>query len=86
MALTEYQREICQLIANNRRENGESYVAGGVALNTLLNTSRISQDIDLFHDTDEALVDSWLADRQLLRTAGHEVAVLWETAAYTEPL
>lgn len=37
MALTEYQRDICQLIANHRRENGESDVAGGVALNTLLN-------------------------------------------------
>jgi hypothetical protein len=84
VALTEYQREICQLIANHRRANGESYVAGGVALNTLLNTPRLSRDIDLFHDTDAALVASWLADRQLLQTAGYEVAVLRETAAFVE--
>jgi hypothetical protein len=30
VALSEYQRGICQLIAANRRANGESYVAGGV--------------------------------------------------------
>lgn len=84
MALTEYQRQICQLIANNRRENGESYVAGGVALNTLLNTPRLSLDIDLFHDTDEALIASWFADRELLQSAGYEVEVLRETAAFIE--
>ena len=84
MALSEYQREICQLIAANRRENGESYVAGGMALNTLLKTPRLSRDIDLFHDTDEALIASWLADRQLLQAAGYGVAVLRETAAFVE--
>ncbi len=84
MALSEYQRGICQLIAANRRANGESYVAGGVALNTLLNTPRLSRDIDLFHDTDTALITSWLADRQLLQTAGYAVTVLLETAAFVE--
>lgn len=84
MALSEYQRGICQLIAANRRDSGESYVAGGVALNTLLNTPRLSRDIDLFHDTDTALITSWLADRQLLQAAGYEVAVLRETAAFVE--
>ena len=77
MALSEYQRGICQLIAANRRASGESYVAGGVALNTLLNTPRLSRDIDLFHDTDTALITSWLANRQLGR-AGYAVMVLRE--------
>jgi len=84
VALSEYQRGICQLIAANRRANGESYVAGGVALNTLLNTPRLSRDIALFHDTDTALITSWLADRQLLQTAGYAVTVLLETAAFVE--
>lgn len=84
MALSEYQRGICQLIAANRRDSGESYVAGGVALNTLLNAPRLSRDIDLFHDTDEALIASWLADRTLLQAAGYGVAVLRETAAFVE--
>jgi hypothetical protein len=84
VALSEYQRGICQLIAANRRASGESYVAGGVALNTLLNTPRLSRNIDLFHDTDTALITSWLADRQLLQTAGYAVMVLRETAAFVE--
>jgi hypothetical protein len=84
VALSEYQRGICQLIAANRRDSGESYVAGGVALNTLLNTPRLSRDIDLFHDTDTALITSWLADRQLLQAAGYAVAVLLEMAAFVE--
>jgi hypothetical protein len=84
VALSEYQRGICQLIAANRRANGESYIAGGVALNTLLKTPRLSRDIDLFHDTDAALVASWLADRQLLQDAGYAVVVVRETAAFVE--
>ena len=35
MALTEFQRTICHLIAGQRIASGESYVAGGVALNTV---------------------------------------------------
>jgi len=33
MALTGYQREVCRLLADNRVRSGESFVAGGVALN-----------------------------------------------------
>lgn len=71
MALTELQRQICRLIAENRIASGESYVAGGTALGVLTGAARISRDIDLFHDTEEALDFSWRADRRLLeRTAG----------------
>jgi hypothetical protein len=51
MALTQLQRAICRLIAGNRIDSGESYVAGGVALNELIAAPRISRDIDLFHDS-----------------------------------
>jgi hypothetical protein len=34
MALTEFQRGICRLIADNRKERDDAYVAGGIALNT----------------------------------------------------
>jgi hypothetical protein len=37
------------------RKQRESYVAGGVALNTLLRAPRRSQDIDLVHDSREAV-------------------------------
>ena len=46
MALTEFQRTICRLIAAHRVASG--YVAAAVALNELLGAARVSRDIDLF--------------------------------------
>ena len=43
MALTGLQRAICRLLADNRVASGESYVAGGVALNEVLAAARISE-------------------------------------------
>jgi hypothetical protein len=82
MALTELQRGICRLIAANRIAGGESYVAGGVALTELLGTSRLSRDIDLFHDSEEALDRTWRADRDLLVANGYEVAVVRERPSH----
>ena len=59
MALTELQRTICRILAENRIAQGESYVAGGAALNFLTSAQRISRDIDLFHDTQAALEAAW---------------------------
>jgi hypothetical protein len=70
MALTGLQRAVCRLLADNRIASGESYVAGGVALNELLAAARISRDVDLFHDTDEALAEGWRADRLVLAARG----------------
>lgn len=61
MALTEFQQTLCRLIATNRLDQGEAYMAGGVALNLLAGGRRISRDIDLFHDTREALEITWQA-------------------------
>lgn len=76
MALSDFQRRVCRLLATNRIASGESYVAGGVALNELIGASRLSRDIDLFHDTDEALEASWRADRKALEAAGIAVRTL----------
>lgn len=78
MALTELQRSLCRLIADNRIASGESYVAGGAALNQLIGAARISRDIDLFHDTDAALAATWDLDRRLLLEHGFEVRTLRE--------
>lgn len=86
MAITGFQREVCRLLARGRVERGESYVAGGVALNTLIEAARISRDIDLFHDTKEALAATWAADRELLNAAGLEVEVLRERPAFVEAM
>lgn len=84
MALTPFQRAVCQLLAENRVASGESYVAGGVALNDCLAASRVSRDIDLFHDTDQALEASWRADRALLEAHDFEVIVVRELPALVE--
>ncbi|MCC7103866.1 MAG: nucleotidyl transferase AbiEii/AbiGii toxin family protein [Chloroflexi bacterium] len=84
MALTQLQRTVCQLLAEHRIASGESYVAGGVALNEAIAAARISRDIDLFHDTDEALEASWQADRALLRANGFSVLVVRERPTFVE--
>lgn len=84
MAITELQRRICQLIAVNRVASGESYVAGGVALNELIGGNRISRDSDLFHDTREAVDLTWAADRTLLQSNGYDVDVIRERPGFVE--
>ena len=69
MPLTEFQRRVCRIVADNRIAAGDSYVAGGAALNELVRGARLSRDIDLFHDTVAA---SWDADRRLLERSGFE--------------
>jgi hypothetical protein len=84
MAVTEFQRAICRLIARQRVESGESYVAGAVALNTLTGATRISRDIDLFHDTAQAVAASWKADRDLLESHGYQIHNQRERDAFVE--
>jgi len=59
-------------------------VAGGAALNELIAGSRISRDIDLFHDTDAAVGASWDADRRLLQRHGFDVHLVRERPSYVE--
>jgi hypothetical protein len=84
MALTPFQRDVCRLIAANRIASGESYVAGGAALNEALAASRLSRDLDLFHDTEAALDASWRADRRLLEDNGYTVRPLRERPSFVE--
>ena len=84
MAVTSFQSSILKLLAARRLELGESYVAGGVALNQLLKMPRRSRDIDLFHDTAEALASTWAGDQALLVMNGYAVQVLRETPSFVE--
>ncbi|HEX2254196.1 MAG TPA: nucleotidyl transferase AbiEii/AbiGii toxin family protein [Thermoanaerobaculia bacterium] len=84
MALTPLQRTVCRLLAEHRIESGESYVAGGAALNELLGTRRLSRDVDLFHDSREAVEAAWAADRPRLEAAGYSVTVLRDRPGLVE--
>ena len=84
MALTVFQRDVCRLLAAARRGNGESYVAGGAALSVALKTSRLSRDVDVFHDTTDAVARTWDRDRALLEGASYAVTPLRERPGYVE--
>jgi hypothetical protein len=59
-------------------------VAGGVALNEVVAGARRSRDVDLFHDTEAALVATWEADRAALGAAGLRVETIRELPAFVE--
>ncbi len=86
MALTEFQRAVCRLIAAQRIASGESYVAGGTALNAITGGTRLSKDIDLFHDTEEAVVSAWDTDRKTLEKQGYQIRVIRERGAFVEAI
>lgn len=86
MALTEFQRGVCRLIARHRIRGGESYVAGGAALAAVTASPRVSRDIDLFHDSAEAVAATWEADRGLLDSHGYRVAVRRQFAGFVEAM
>jgi hypothetical protein len=86
MALTVFQRHICHLLADRRIATGERYVAGGSALNTFLGAPRLSNDLDLFHDSQAAVAASFAADRALLEGQGLALEVLREVPGFVEAL
>jgi len=68
MALTQLQSNILRCLAKNRSET--SYLAGGLMLNK--NWQRRSDDIDIFHDTDEEVTVAAQADIAVLDAAGYK--------------
>ena len=84
MAVTGFQAEVLRRIARSRVAGGETYVAGGLALNHVLGGTRVSRDIDVFNDTAEALRSAVEGDMSVLRAAGFDVRMTRETSAFTE--
>ena len=88
MALSPFQLDVCRLLASRRAPERvpQSYMAGGATLNALLNTPRLSRDLDLFHDTLEALEATWNLDHATLLSAGYDLEILRERPGYVEAL
>ncbi len=72
MVLSKLQKAVMALLAANR--SGTSYVAGGAALNR--DWQRLSDDIDVFHDTDEEIGTHADKDIESLREAGLRVDIV----------
>jgi len=84
MALTALQRQVCRVLAEHRKPLGESYVARSGALNEVVAGARRSRDVDLFHDTEAALVATWANDQGALHAARLQVEVIRELPAFVE--
>lgn len=84
MVLSALQRRICQLLAESRRRAGDSYVAGGAALGEVLKSDRLSRDLDLFHDDDQALARAAERDLAALSAAGFVPTVLRQRPTFVE--
>ncbi len=84
MALTTFQTGILKMLSANRRTTPGSYVAGDLALNHALSMPRTSRDIDIFHDSEEALYKSWLLDSKTLKDNGYRVKILRELRTFIE--
>ena len=75
MAVTAFQSEVLKRIARSRIDGGETYIAGGLALNHLLKRPRVSSDVDVFNSTYSALERAADHDCEVLKAAGYDIRV-----------
>jgi hypothetical protein len=61
------------LLSKNR--TFDSYLAGGAAILIEPNTTRISRDLDYFHDSETRVAEAFDADRRLLEQDGYSITV-----------
>jgi hypothetical protein len=80
MPIGDFECEVLRLIAANR--NPDSFVGGATVLNQAAGTPRSSEDIDVFHDTQESLKLSIQADLGTLATAGFEAEMTVTTPTF----
>jgi hypothetical protein len=73
MPLTELQKKVLSLLANNRTE--ESYLAGAAGVHMSKTSPRRSADLDLFHDREEAVASAFAEDRAQLEEAGYHLSL-----------
>ncbi len=69
MPLTDFQHALAVCLAENR--TFDSYLAGGAAILIEPNTTRYSNDLDYFHDSEQRVAEAFAADRELLEARGY---------------
>ena len=73
MPLGDFEAAVLRLLARNR--NPDSYVAGPTVLHQNPDSPRSSQDVDVFHDEEAAVIVASEADLAALRAAGYTAEV-----------
>jgi hypothetical protein len=71
--LTEFQRVLLAELA--KVPTDDRYLAGGAAMHFAPHSTRYSDDLDFFHDSEERVAAAFAADRERLELAGYGVAV-----------
>jgi hypothetical protein len=71
--LTTYQRTLLATLADSPTD--ERYLAGGAAMHFAPTSTRYSDDLDFFHDSEARVASAFAADRATLQLAGHAVDV-----------
>jgi hypothetical protein len=74
MPLTAFQTTIARLLSKNRTP--DSYLAGGAALHLEPSSSRYSNDLDYFNDSETRTASAFAEDRECLEAAGFRLEVL----------
>jgi hypothetical protein len=74
MPLTDIQMNVLATLAENPTE--QRHLAGAAAIHMAPGSSRISHDLDLFHDSERAVGETFAVDRELLHNRGFSVTVL----------
>lgn len=73
MPLTEFQRALLAALAV--APNDQRYLAGGAALHFAPNSTRYSDDLDFFHDSEARVASAFAADRATLGQAGYQLDI-----------
>ncbi len=69
MPLTEFQRTLLATLAAT--PNDDRYLAGGAAMHFAPNSTRYSDDLDFFHDSEARVAAAFAVDRATLEAAGY---------------
>jgi len=73
MPLTLFQRRLLADLAAT--PNDDRYLAGGAAMHFAPNSTRYSDDLDFFHDSEARVASAFKADRDRLEQVGYAVRV-----------
>jgi hypothetical protein len=71
--LTDFQRTLLATLA--AAPTDERYLAGGAAMHFAPNSTRYSDDLDFFHDSEARVASAFATDRATLQRAGYTVTV-----------
>lgn len=80
MPLTAFQSSLVRLLSENRTE--DSYLAGGAAIHLEPQSTRYSNDLDYFHDSEERVASAFARDRGLLEREGYEIDLVLNQPGY----